>query len=381
MIKSVLLLFGIRGFLALYSLIVFTIGISNFSLEVYGSIVVVVSIFALCTRIISFGFDYKIRDLIKDHNISFAEFLSAKFLLASAASICILIIYFIFGYPEYLELIILSFFVYSFDTMPYFQAKDRYQKPVFLVVIFLVIGLIYLWIEIQANSLTKIKFLAACILVPSSGWMLVSIRELFEEWLKPNISKCRIIIKEGFEMFTVAQLPGLYVNVIPIIVGFQSELFVAMYSIVLRISNFGKSFGVVVNQVFFYKKSIGRSILNVLISVLGSVVIATVCSIVIFYFFNQKLYGSFESLSELIMLVALFSFVGATSNFLIIKVFFENRLYTQYRNKAFFLIIIPVSVFGFFRLPPELVFLLHIAIETSLISYCLYNVTPRKLNL
>ncbi len=375
-----LLLLGIKGFLALYSLAIFTIGISYFPLEAYGSIMVSVAIFALCSRAISFGFDYKIRDLIEDHDVKLVDVLIVKLILALVVTLCILIFHFIFGPLEYIELMVVAFFAYSFDTMPYFQAKERYHKPAFLVVGSLIIGSFFLLFESNADSLTRVQFLAACILVPSSGWVLVSLRELFEEQLKPDISKCQIIIKEGFEMFTVAQLAGLYVNVIPIIVGLQSEVYVAMYSIVLRISNFGKSFGQVVNQVFFYNKSTGRSISNVLISVLGSVIIGTVCSNVIFHYFNQKLDGSFESLGELIILVALFSVIGATANFLIIKVFFENRLYTQYRNKAFFLIIIPVSVFGLFRLPPELVFLLHMAIETSLIFYCLYNIASRKLN-
>lgn len=375
-----LLLFGIKGFLALYSLVIFTVGISYFPLEAYGSLMVSVSIFALCGRLISFGFDFKIRDLIEDYDVKLVDVLIVKVILAAAVTLCILIFHFIFSPIEYIELMVVAFFAYSFDTMPYFQAKERYQKVAFLVLGSLIIGSFFILFKSNTDSLTRVQFLAACILVPSFGWVLASSRELFEERLKPDISKCKIIIKEAFEMFTVVQLAGLYVNLIPIIVGLQSELYVAMYSIVLRISNFGKSFGQVVNQTFFYNKSTESSISNVSISVLGSAIIGTFCSYLIFHFFTQKLEGSFESLGELTMLVVLFSLIGATCSYLIIKVFFENRLYTQYRNKAFFLIIIPISVFSLFRLPPELVFLLHLAIETLLIFYCLYNKASRKLN-
>lgn len=379
MIKSVLLLFGIRGFLALYSLSVFSVGISHFSLEVYGSMMISVSLFALCARVISFGFDYKIRDLIEDHGVALADVLIIKLILAAAATLFVLVCHLVFVPIEHIGLIVLAFFVYSFDTMPYFQAKDRYEKPAFFVLGSLVIGSVFLWNELNAGGLTRVQFLAACILVPSFGWVLVSLREIFEERLKPDISKCQIIIKEGFEMFTVAQLSGLYANIIPIVVGLQSEVYVAMYSIVLKISNFAKSFGQVLNQVFFYKRNNGGSTLQPLISILGSAIIGAVCSYLIFHYFNQKLAGSFESMGELMMLVVLFSIIGASATFLIIKVFFENALYLQYRNRAFFIVIIPVSMFYFLNLQPELVFLLHLTIEASLMLLCLYF-SSNKLN-
>ena len=84
MIKSVLLLFGIKGFLALYSLVIFTVGISYFPLEAYGSLMVSVSIFALCGRLISFGFDFKIRDLIEDYDVKLVDVLIVKVILAAA---------------------------------------------------------------------------------------------------------------------------------------------------------------------------------------------------------------------------------------------------------------------------------------------------------
>ncbi|MDC1514005.1 hypothetical protein N8456_07930 [Porticoccaceae bacterium] len=308
--------------MALYSLSVFTVGISYFSLEAYGSMMISVFVFALCARIISFGFDYKIRDLIEDHGVTLVDVLIVKLILAATVTLCIFVYHLVFGPIEYIGLMVVAFFVYSFDTMPYFQAKDRYEKPAFFVLGSLVIGSVFLWNELNAGSLTRVKFLAACILVPSFGWVLVSLREIFEEGLKPDISKCQVIMREAFAMFTVVQLPGLYVNVLPIIVGLQSEVYVAMYSIVSRISNFGKSFGQVVNQVFFYKTNNGRSNSNVLISILGSLIVGTVCSYLIFNYFSQKLDGSFESLGELMMLVALFSIMGAATNFLIIKVFF-----------------------------------------------------------
>lgn len=200
------LLFGIRGFLALYSLSIFTVGISYFSLETYGSMMISVSIFALCARMISFGFDYKIRDLVEDHGVTLVDILIVKLILATAVTLFILVYHLVFGPIEHIGLMIVALFFYSFDTMPYFQAKDRYEKTAFLVVGSLVIGSFLLWNQLNTDSLTKVQFLAACILVPSFGWVIVSLREIIEERLKHDISKCQVVIRETFEMFTVAQL-------------------------------------------------------------------------------------------------------------------------------------------------------------------------------
>tara|TARA_Y100000385_G_C13097168_1_gene642079 strand:+ start:1834 stop:2994 length:1161 start_codon:yes stop_codon:yes gene_type:complete len=372
LLKLVLQVFSIRGSLALYSLLIFSAGISFFSIEAYGSIMISVSIFGLCARIISWGFDYKIRDLIDDHNIALSEVLLTKLILALIVTISILIMHFLLGTIKYVEVMILAFFIYSFDTMPYFQAKNMNHKPVFMVILLMVFGAFLLLLKINMDNLTSIEFLSACIIVPSAGWVVVSIKEVIKESIFPNFSKCLLIIIEGFQMFTVAQLGGLYLNTLPIIVGFQSEKYVAMYAIVSRISNFGKSFGRIVNQVFFYIKDSGKTSLNFIVSIMGSAMIAIFCCIVIFAFFKTKLDGSFSGIDELITLVILFTLTGSIANFLIIKVFFENRLYTRYRNTAFFLIMLPVISFSFLKLTPGYIFGIHILIEISLIFYCLF---------
>lgn len=331
-----------------------------------------VSIFALCARIISWGFDYKIRDLIDDHNITLSEVLLTKLILALIVTISILIIHFLIGTIKYVEVMILAFLIYSFDTMPYFQAKNMNHKPVFMVILLIVFGAFLLLFKINADNLTGIEFLSFCIIVPSSGWVFVSIIEAIKESRLPNFSKCLSIITEGFQMFTVAQLGGLYINTLPIIVGFQSEKYVAMYAIVNRISNFGKSFGRIVNQVIFYTKDSGKTSLNFIVSIMGSAMIAILCCIVIFAFFKTKLDGSFSGIDELITLVILFTLTGSIANFFIIKVFFENRLYARYRNTAFFLIMLPVISFSFLKLTPGYIFGIHILIEISLIFYCLF---------
>lgn len=378
--KSVSQVFSIRGFLALYSLLIFTAGISFFSIEDYGSIMISVAIFGLCARIISWGFDYKIRDLIDDHNIALSDVIFTKLILALIASIGILIIHLFFGAIQYIEIMILAFFIYSFDTMAYFQAKNMNHKPVFLVILLMIIGAFLLLIKINSGSLKSKEFLSACIIFPSAGWVIVSIKEVIKESVLPNFSKCISIIIEGFQMFTVAQLGGLYLNALPIIVGFQSEKHVAMYAIVARISNFGKSFGRVVNQVFFYRKDSERTTLNFIVGILGSAIIAVLCCVMVFIFFKTKLEGSFSGMGELVALVTLFTLTGAIANFLIIKVFFENRLYSRYRNTAFFIILLPVIAFGVLKFTPDYVFGIHILIETLLISYCLvfYLKTLRK---
>lgn len=370
MFKAILLIYGLKSFAALFTLLVFSAGISQFSLSAYGGMMITVSIFGLVARIVAFGFDYKIRDLVQDYDVSLADVMLLKQTLALFVVFCLVLFHHIFRGLEDLGLICAAIYVYSFDTMPYFQAKDRHERPMLFVLSSFVLGAAFLGICLLAGSLTRDEFLILSMICPSAGWVLATISELIRERIRPSIQNSKKMLQQTFQMFTVSQLGGLYVNIIPIVIGLQSEIYVAMYTIILRISNFGKTFGQVVNQVFFYKVLKRRLTLDALISISGSLVIGTGCCFIVFYFFNKDIQEVFASLGSLLFLVILFILTGSVANFLIIKVFFERRFYVQYRNLAFFLIVLPIGIFALFNVHLSFVIYLHVLIETLIICGC-----------
>jgi len=370
--KLIFVQFGLKGFSALYSVVVFVYGISLLSIEKYGEVMVNVASFALFARVVAWGFDYRVKDFISQYSIKLVDVVVSKLILACIASIGLVSLLMINEMEEYVIVSILGIVFYAFESMAYHQAKEIQGKALVPVLLGMLFALLSLILLAAMDEVTVVLYFGICVLGPLLGWVYISISGVLKERFFPSYISFVVIIKSGFQMFTVIQIGGLYTSVLPILVGSQSLAYVAMYSILLRVSNFAKSFGLVVNQVFFYNSLIKSDRLNFTIALLGSVFLAVVAGLMIFKFFDEKVSPVFSSELVFITWVVLFVAVGSIANFLIVKVFFSTMQYLKYRNIAFYIISIPLLSYWLIGLSPEYVLLFHVGIELSLIIFAIY---------
>ncbi len=370
--KLIFIQFGLKGFSALYSVIVFVYGISLLSIEEYGEVMVNVASFALFARIVSWGFDYRVKDFISQYSVKLVDVVVSKLVLACIANAGLVLLLLLNGMEQYVIVSILGIVCYSFESMAYHQAKEMQGSAVIPVLLGMSLALLSLVLIATLHEVTVQLYFSICVLGPLLGWVYISVSGIKKERCYPRFRSFSVIIKSGFQMFSVIQIGGLYTSVLPILVGTQSLAYVAMYSIMLRVSNFAKSFGLVVNQVFFYNSLIKNDRLNFYMALFGSVTLAALAGLLIFEFFDAKVSSVFSSELVFIIWVVLFVAVGSVANFLIVRVFFSTMQYLNYRNVAFFIITIPLLSYWLLDLPPEYVLFFHVGIELGLIAYAIY---------
>jgi len=357
---------------------VFFVGLSLLELEVYGEVIVAVACFALTARIVSWGFEFKIKELVREYSLSIVDMLVTKLFLALPACLLLLIILASNDLGQYAVISILALVFYAFDSLAYHQAREDQGDVVVPVCFGMTSALLVLAALFVLDKVTPEYYFSICVIGPSVGWIYVTLRRVSKEAQLPNIRTIKKLIINGFQMFTVLQIGGLYTSLLPIIIGSHSLVLASVYSIVLRLSNFSKSFGLIVNQVFFYSDRAKSGKINVLLSTGVSLFLALLSGLIVFEMYKQKLSVIIDSQLFFTILVLVFVAVGAVANFLIIKIFFSTGEYLRYRNGAIFIILIPVIWLWYSDVKATYTFIVHLCIELGLIIFALSNYFLKK---
>jgi len=173
--KLIFVQFGLKGFSALYSVVVFVYGISLLSIEKYGEVMVNVASFALFARVVAWGFDYRVKDFISQYSIKLVDVVVSKLILACIASIGLVSLLMINEMEEYVIVSILGIVFYAFESMAYHQAKEIQGKALVPVLLGMLFALLSLILLAAMDEVTVVLYFGICVLGPLLGWVYISI--------------------------------------------------------------------------------------------------------------------------------------------------------------------------------------------------------------
>ena len=364
----------LRVISSIYALIVLIISFKELNDKDYGMLALSLTIYALGARLISYGFDYKSRQIVQNQSYSHLNAIAAKLYLFLILSI----VFYMIMPDKFYFYSILAAFVYSFDISPFFQAKrsvvgiGRLSIGVFgfLGVLLLATFLIYPNMTISAEMFFILTTMPQGIL-----WILYIIKRKNDLGVFNGKNSIEII-KKSTSMALINQIPLGYANLIPILIASQSIQAVGIYYFFMRIANLGKMIGVLINQSYFYslagcKKN--EIYLNALIVGAG----VFIAGIFVAYIFPEKL-TAVDNEYLIIAMISILSGNSIIANHWVIEVFFKNSRYWVYFWNTLLLITICVGYYYFnnkYNIENSLAthFLIELLLMLSAIIYKNFN--------
>ena len=379
MINKIGYLYLTRVIFSAYSILILYISMKYLNLDEYGSIVKEMSIYALFGRVITWGFGYKIRDLIDESSSGVKTYVASRQLLYILSLLLFLIVNLIYEISSNPLLILLALFLYTFDISLYYQAINQ-QLKIFFVSLFgcLLSGIVLIYI-ISNGGINHKNLLLVIMVVPNLFWALMCFYEVMKDKEVLNLNRVRYFIFDSWEMFTITSLSGLYTNLIPIMLGSISLSMAGLYGLVSRLSNFSKMFGFVFNQVIYYGRYRVSLVRKVVIPLLSGIVGSALSGLFFNVYFTEKVGFYFDSEWLFIAFVMIFTIVGVIANSLIITVFYDKKLYKEYRLRSF-IIICSVMAAAYYNLFGLNLILAHLLIEILIIVTSIHFLKKGKIN-
>lgn len=311
---------------AVYSVTLLLTSLSILGSEKYGLLSLALVKYALMSRIVAFGFDYVAKEIVEDEKFSYIHALVAKSILY-LVFLCIL---FWYGPSEFLLVSVVSGCLYCFEIVSFYQAKQALERLAYKAVAVYSLSVIMLGGGYYWDFLTPTAFFALITIPPSIVWFLhfLSLATLRGGI---DIDYSLNIIKRSTPMAFVAQIPGSYSNIIPLLIGTQSIKMAGVFYFLMRVSNLGKMIGLMINQTMYYSKSdLNRSSALIFLNATSVFVVVLVGCFLANAGFSDKLHAIYEQRYFIFLTVSFLTFNSVIGSYVIANVFIKESLYFQY---------------------------------------------------
>ena len=162
---------ALTGASALYSFAILALGLTVFSLPEYGKLTQIIAAYGLLTRIIAWGFEFQLRDVLDAEQLQNSELVLGKALLFVPAALIFLLINALIWRSDFSMVMVLGLLSFCFNTQVYYQAVSNQREIIFSVVLGLAIGVVFIAICVFQNAVTPTTYLVAILIAPNIGWV------------------------------------------------------------------------------------------------------------------------------------------------------------------------------------------------------------------
>ena len=365
--RAAFTLSSLTGATALYSFAILSLGLSAFTLTEYGQLAQIIAVYGFLSRVVTWGFEFQLRDVLDSVDLTMPELVLAKLILFIPAVVLYFLLNALIWEADYFAVVALGLLSFCFNTQVYYQAIGS-QKEIFASVVFgLTLGTAFMAICFFAAAITPSTYLAAIFIAPNVGWVINLLESIRKNGRPVAFTRSWQAVRYCTKMFAVKLIPGSYVNLIPILMGVGGELESAAYHLLCRASNLAKNFGIMVRQVSFYERA-SESFANTLwLGLLGSLFSTFVVVGTLFSFFRQQVTELFSGVSYFSFMVAAYVCVGVVANHYIVSAFFENKRYLQYAATAGLIVVVCLLLVHFTNMPLAAYLWAHLLIEACII--------------
>lgn len=353
---------------AVYAVTLLLLTFSFLSSEQYGLLSLALVKYALLSRIVAFGFDYVAKEIVEDEKFNYTHAIVAKAILY-LVFLCLLLWY---SSSDFLLVAAASGCLYCFEIAPFYQARQALHGLAYRAITVYLLSAFVLGAFYYLDLLTPTVIFALITIPPSMVWFL-HFSSFARSRVGIDIEYSLNIITRSMPMALVAQIPGGYSNVIPLLIGTQSVKMAGVFYFLMRISNLGKMIGLMINQTMYYSRSdLNKGSALVLLNSASVFVIVLVGGFLASTVFGDKLYAIYEQQYTIFLILAFLTFNSIIASYVIADVFIKEFLYFQYLCTA--IVVIGVAMITFwwgndYTLTKGLT--VHILIEFSLLASAL----------